>query len=216
MPQQPTAKALEELVEHLEGLPTIPFGVVVVGDFGNLVAKELNRSLESGRLRIQQRVAVYSGAEGERLLAHGAAVHLARQAAGEVSYYDSLPELELFVDRRGAYEWGSLLGDSEHFVQGGVQWELDEPIVGFELRRGSSQVKLVLAHEEYPGVRELVSSFDESHEQRTPVTLHVSCTPAQGNAKLRLVTSPPPDEESHEVLANWRRLVAENHARISR
>ena len=63
-------------------------------------------------------------------------------------------------------------------------------------------------------MRELVSSFEESHEQRTPVTLHVSCTPAQGNAKLRLVTSPPPGEESHEVLANWQRMVIKTNAQI--
>lgn len=212
VPQQPVAAAVEELVGYLEDLPVALFGVVVVGDFADLVARELGRAVQSRRIHVLEPVAVYSGAEGERLLAHGAALHLARQAADEVSYYDSLPELELFVDRRGAYEWVSLLGDAEHFVRGGVPWELEEPIVGFELRRGSSQVKLVLAHEEYRGVRELVSSFEESHEQRTPVTLHVSCTPAQGNAKLRLVTSPPPGEKCREVLANWRRMVTKTDA----
>lgn len=207
VPQQPIEKALEELVGSLENLSKTLFGVLVVGDFAQLVAKRLNRSIESGRLNIQQPVAVYSGVDGERLLAHGAAVHCARQSAGEVSYRDSLPEIELFVDRKGSFEWISLLKDSEQFVNGGFPWERTEPITGFELRRGSSQVKLVLAHEEYEGVRELVSSFEETHEQRIPVTLHVSCTPAQGNAKLRLVTALTEGRKSHEVLANWQRMT---------
>lgn len=205
--QQPVAKALQELIEYLESLSASLFGVLIIGDFAQLIAKALNRYTESGRLNIQQPVAVYSGVDGERLLAHGAAVHCARQSAREVSYLDSLPEIELFVDRKGSFEWISLLKDSEQFVKGGFPWERPEPITGFELRRGSSQVKLVLAHEEYEGVRELVSSFEESHEQRTPVTLHVSCTPAQGNAKLRLVTAPLEGRKSHEVLANWQRMI---------
>ncbi len=47
---------------------------------------------------------------------------------GQTSYLDTLPNLELFVDRSSHYDWLPLLGDDKQFVSGGKPWNLPKPI----------------------------------------------------------------------------------------
>jgi hypothetical protein len=146
---------------------------------------------------------IADGPSGETLLARGASVFAQHRINNRVSYLDTLPNLELFVDRSNQYEWMPVLGNTEQFVAGGQKWELPTPIEGLSIRRGASSVKLVVAHDEYEGVRELHAKLEHPAEQRQSAVLHVSATPAQGNARLELVTNALVDVPAKTILAKW-------------
>ena len=202
--------AARSIAEALNATMPPPVGLVVAGDFAErLMDDESMSRFLSERLewRSRSRVVIANGAEGEDYLASGAAMFTSDWLADRTSYLDTLPELELFIDRSGKYEWLGLLGEHDQFVRGGRQWELQSPITGLAIPRGSARVKLVVAHEEFRGVREISAHFESISEQRIPVSLRVSCTPAQGNAKLRLETVASSGTPSRVVLADWRRMV---------
>ncbi len=196
------------LAKHLATIDS-PVSAIFVGDFADAVAagpdvnQQCRRITENGTANVP---VVAAGIAGEDLLARGASIFARDRAEGRTSYLDTLPDLELFVDRNHQYDWLSLLGGSDQFVPGGQQWELPNPIEGLALRRGATSIKLVVAHDEYPGVRELQVTLDRPAEQRLAATLNVSATPAQGNAKLRLVTVAQGSIPSRSILANWDRM----------
>lgn len=192
------------LAEHLSAIPN-PIAIVFVGDFADQVAngEHVKRQL----LGHKHSPLVADGVSGEKLLALGAAVFARDRAEGRVSYLDTLPDLELFIDRTHSYDWFSLLGSNDQFVPGGKKWELPDPIEGLALRRGATSIKMVLAHEEYDGVREITAKFDQAAEIDLPVQLRVTATPAQGNATLELVSDEYRDHPSKRVLANWSRMA---------
>ena len=206
--------AARECVEQIQSFMTESSedlaGVVVLGDFAGELTT--NATWRGAMQRIKRThpncVSVVAPTdEGERILAYGAARHLQKLEAGEVSYFDTLPSLELFVDRMGEYEWKELLDVGNRFVEGGKEWTLDGPIRGLAIPRGASRLKMVVAHEEFTGVREVSANLGESAEQRIPAELHVSCTPAQGNARLMLQTEAQGGTPSRSIHANWNRMI---------
>lgn len=195
------------LAEHLSSIP-LPASILFVGDFAAQVSRGRNVLRQTVPRHLGQAASfVYDGVAGENLLALGAAIFARDRAERRISYLDTLPGLELFVDRNHQYDWLSLLGDTDQFVPGGQQWELPQPIEGLALRRGATSVKLVLAHEEYPGVRELQVPLERPVELDLAARLHVSATPAQGNAKLRLLTESHGSIPAREIQANWDRMI---------
>ncbi len=194
------------LAEHLSQIPS-PTDIVLVGDFADQIAsgEHVNRQIRDRRA-IRNSTLIAGGVAGERLLARGAAIFARDRVEGRVSYLDTLPDLELFVDRNHQYDWLSLLGNVDQFVPGGEEWNLPHPIEGLALRRGATSIKLVVAHDEYEGVRELQVTLDRPAEQRLSAKLDVSATPAQGNAKLRLLTEQQGQIPSRVIHANWDRM----------
>ncbi len=195
------------LSEHLNGIPSSA-AIVVLGDFANQVAsgEHVSRHIrvrEASRIRSL----IADGVVGESLLARGAAIFARDRVECRISYLDTLPGLELFVDRNHRYDWLSLLGDTDQFVPGGEEWNLPRPIEGLALRRGATSIKLVVAHDEYDGVRELQVRLDHSAEQDLAARLHVSSTPAQGNAKLRLLTDTYGTVPARNIQAKWDRMA---------
>jgi hypothetical protein len=196
------------LSDHLCEIQS-PVAILFVGDFASQIATgpAVSRYLRSAaNFRAPIASFIADALEGEDLLAKGAAIFARDQLQGKTSYLDTLPNLELFVDRNNQYEWFGLLGDADQFVTGGQQWELPKPIEGLAIRRGAASIKLVVAHDEYDGVRELQVRLDRPAEQRLAAKLHVSATPAQGNAKLRLVTEEREPMSQKSILANWDRM----------
>lgn len=191
-----------ELAHYLEKFP-VSTAAIVVGDF----AKQISEGRQVGRILASCRTSIAGGADGENLLARGAAIFARHRLQGRVSYLDTLPNLELFVDRGTHYDWLQLLGDSEHFVSGGQQWDLPIPIEGLAVRKGGASIKLVVAHDEYKGVRELQISLDRPAEVDLGATLHVSATPAQGNARLILTTEAVSGIAARSFRANWERMT---------
>lgn len=211
---QLTSRQIDLLVaEHLSTIQR-PVSILFIGDFAAGIAKgeNVNRQVNSQHLKLSASL-IRDGVEGERLLARGAAIFARDCAERRTSYLDTLPDLELFVDRNHQYDWLSLLGKTDQYVPGGEPWELPQPIEGLALRRGATSVKLVVAHEEYSGVRELQVQLDRPAEQRLSAKLHVSAIPAQGNAKLRLITESRDSIPERSILANWDRMqrVLDHH-----
>lgn len=207
--EQSTSEEVDRaLADHLSTIQT-PTSIIFVGDFATEVStgQAVSRYLKSAsNFRAPIASIVAAGVGGEDMLAKGASIFARDRIEGRTSYLDTLPDLELFVDRNHQYDWLSLLGDGDKFVDGGKQWELANPISGVAVRRGATSIKLVVAHDEYEGVRELQVTLDRPAEQRLAAKLHVSATPAQGNAKLRLVTEARNEIPSRSILANWDRM----------
>lgn len=185
-----------------------PKAILFVGDF----AREISQGPKVSRMLKNCLTFVADGPEGEELLARGASIFKQDCLKGHTSYLDTLPKIELFVDRNNKYEWMSILGnadpeDAEQFVAGGQKWELPDPIDGLSIRRGASSVKLIVAHDEFEGVRELQARLDHPAEQRLSAKLHVSATPAQGNARLELVTMTRTDAPAKVILAKWEQMA---------
>ncbi|MCC9601024.1 hypothetical protein LOC67_10750 [Stieleria sp. JC731] len=191
------------LADHLSTIPSSAT-IIFVGDFANQVAsgEQVRRRTAAG----QNPPFIADGVTGESLLARGAAVFARDRVEDRISYLDTLPDLELFVDRNHQYDWLSLLGDMDQFVPGGEEWNLPRPIDGLALRRGATSIKLVVAHDEYDGVRELQVRLDHPAELDLAARLHVSATPAQGNAKLRLLTEAYGTVPARSIQANWDRM----------
>ncbi|MGB7323261.1 MAG: hypothetical protein WBD31_00210, partial [Rubripirellula sp.] len=112
------------LSEHLDSIPTSA-AIVFVGDFAFQVANgehiSRHRCFREAR---QMHSLIADGVVGENLLARGAAIFARDRIEGRISYLDTLPDLELFVDRNHHYDWLSLLGDTGQFVPGGEEWNL--------------------------------------------------------------------------------------------
>ncbi len=191
-----------QLAAHLSSGPSST-AVIFVGDF----ARQVSSGQDVARALRTSNTCVLDGREGENLIARGASTFLRARLHGQTTYLDTLPNLELFVDRSTHYDWLQLLGDSDQFVSGGQQWELPQPIEGLAVRRGASSIKLVVAHDEYPGVRELQITLDRPAEVDLGASLRVSATPAQGNARLLLTTESTNGIASRSILANWERMT---------
>jgi hypothetical protein len=177
-------------------------GALFVGDFARKVScgPKVARAVSCCATRVAD------GLEGEDLLALGALIFAQARLKGQTSYLDTLPNLELFVDRGTHYDWLRLLGDEDQFVSGGKPWELPNPIEGLAVRRGASSIKLVVAHDEYKGVREIQIALERAAEVDLGAKLGVSATPAQGNARLLLTTFATSGCPSRTILANWDRM----------
>ncbi len=191
-----------ELAAHIANGPSST-AVIFVGDF----ARQVSSGQFVARALRSSTTCVLDGCEGENLIARGASMFSQARVQGRTSYLDTLPNLELFVDRSTHYDWLQLLGDSDQFVSGGQQWDLPQPIEGLAVGRGASSIKLVVAHDEYPGVRELQITLDRPAEVDLGASLRVSATPAQGNARLLLTTEATNGIASRSILANWERMT---------
>lgn len=200
--QSTPAEVDSNLAAHLATVHS-PAAIIFVGDF----ARQVSTGPKVSRILHSQATYVADGLAGEDLLARGASIFAQDRLEGRTSYLDTLPNLELFIDRSSHYDWLSLLGDSDQFVSGGQQWELPTPIDGLAVRRGASSIKLVVAHDEYKGVRELQITLDRPVEVDLGASLRVSATPAQGNARLLLTTESTNGIASRSILANWERMT---------
>ena len=184
-------------------------GVVATGDFANFKFEgtlSLDSLIDFEVSELSATSILAPGIRGEQLFAEGAAIFANHNQNGVVSYLDSLPDLDLFVEKTGSFAWLPLLGDENDFVPGGQTWTRSEPIRGLSVRKGSTDLRLVVAHEEYKGVREISALLSESADQRLSAELHVSAVAAQGNATLRLKLLDNENFHKGEILADWRRM----------
>jgi hypothetical protein len=178
--------------------------VIVLGDWADELAS-LERLASDD---VHNSFVCLAGEQAESYLAKGAAIFKSRQLKGEVCYLDSLPQLEMLIERKGEYVWYPLLRTEEEFVPGGLEWSSPEAI-DVAVRKGERDVKLVVWHEEYAGVRELTARLEEPAVERIPGALHVSATPAQGNAVLRIDLLQGKGKNRQSIVANWKRMRQE-------
>ncbi|GEM_PF-1775880 len=202
IPMKSPAAYQDRLERFLKAFRKQPIAVISLGDWESVLQFQ---HLVSSRL-IGEQFIRHSGTAAETFLAEGAAIFREAQLNNETCYLDTLPELDLFIEKDGEYQWHPLLtGDATH-VEGGKVWNCDQPI-DVSVRRGEDSVSLVVAHEEYEGVRELIAPLDRPAEKRVPGKLFVSATPAQGNAVLRIDIDPINKADTQSIVASWRRMT---------
>lgn len=207
VPQETPGKVYRSIVSRIEKEKSRLAGVVVVGDCVDTIDFE-NIQEDVG---LPTSVVQLGGSESEAFLAAGAELFRKAHLRNEIAYLDSLPELELFLEQKGEYFWHPLLqGTTDKYVPGGKPWQLEQPI-DVSIKRGEEDVRLVVWHEEYEGVREVVASLNRPAEQRRPGKLYVTATPAQGNAVLRIDLEGDA-EHRDSITANWQRMKLKTNA----
>lgn len=201
IPQSPVHKIQQALEKKITQISGELAGVIVLGDW----AKHLNVEEFRNSTLHPASVIQLSECEAESFLARGAARFRSAQLQGETCYLDTLPELDLFIEQQGELIWHPLLQGDSKYVAGGTPWKSENPI-DVSVRRGEERVRLVVWHEEYDGVREIVAELKQPAEQRLPGKLYVSATPAQGNAVLRIDLEGEYEQSQQGIIANWKRM----------
>ena len=145
------------------------------------------------------------------LLARGAALHATRLAAGLPTYLDTLPRLEVVVTRFGEPAWQSLLQEEESFVDGGRLFRKEGVGRGeMCIDSGSATLEISLHHEEHPTVREHTIHLPRVPDERMPISLDVSLTPAQGNARVEVQPDMAGFFGRHSVVVDWKGNMRES------
>jgi len=191
-------------------LPDDVIGAVVSGEMAAVPLKNevpLGRALLERILGPPQRLLLGGEFLGRRFLTQGAAMFSARLAAGLPAYLDTLPRLQLLVIRpNGEMVWTELLRERDAFVPGGQPWRRSEPVSGLAIPRGRTDLSFDVFHEEFPGVRKVRMELPRTCPTDEPVKLHVSITPAQGNATLEARPENPAVFGTRAFLVDWKSM----------
>jgi len=124
-----------------------------------------------------------------------------------LTYLDTLPRLETLVMQLGEPAWASLITDADGYVDGGQEWGPESFGKG-QLSVGAHEDALLLElhHEDFPTVRTFTAPLARETGSKIPVSLAVSISPAQGNARVEVI----PDEADlwgrKRVLLNWKSM----------
>jgi len=199
---------LEEQREGINAMGVKLVGGVVTGPIGSMVFQG-----ETVGSRLMRQLADVSGqvlVEGLDLpsgvLGQMAALFGSRQAAGLPTYRDTLPRLETLVMQLGEPVWAGLLTDAD--VDGGQEWQREENFGKGQLAIGAHEDALLLElhHEDFPTVRTFTAPLERQTGSKIPVSLAVSISPAQGNARVEVIPDDPNLWGRRRVLLNWKSM----------
>ena len=163
-------------------------GAVITGELASVSASTCSLG-ESflGRSVDAKYVLVAESTAPADLLALGAVEQCRRIDSRQPSFLTKLPRLRTVVSRAGEPEWISLLAEDDSYVMGGQRWERPEPVRGIKIPRGR-QLTLAIDHEDLENVRESQIEIPADFKPNQSAELHVTITPAQGNARIELRT----------------------------
>ena len=199
------------LLELAKTLPEKTLGAVVTGEMASVPRRDGQPMARFATqcLRIpDDRVLLEPSAATGRLLAQGAAIFSARRKAELPTYLDTLPQLQLLIRRfSGEMDWEPLLKAGHEYVDGGREWQRFEPVSGLAIEKNSPRLTFAIYHEEFPSIRELLVDLPRTSKIEEPVKLHVSITPAQGNARLEVCPKRGDLFGTHRILVDWSRMV---------
>jgi hypothetical protein len=161
---------------------------------------------------LQGRVAQWSQSlifadKDEHLVAHGCAVYQRRRDQKRITYRDYLPQLRLAV-RRGANPDFVDLIPFDARVEGGGSYksELD---LGLSVQPGTSSLNFYLLREGNAKPRHVTVELGEHVVESVPISLRIRQQPAQGTARLTLVTAHD-GIPFRPVELHWERMVEED------
>lgn len=140
------------------------------------------------------------------LIAKGAALYALQSSRGTPTYFDTLPRLQAAVTYAGTPRWIDLLPDDQRFVDGGKVWKRPENLSGLSLAKGSHDLKLALAHEDFDRVREVVAELPKLVVEKEPVKISVAIEPAQGNARLEVHPDNTDVFGRRRIAFDWRKM----------
>jgi hypothetical protein len=183
-------------------------GAVVTGDFGSLsdergaLAKRIVSFIAPEA--VNQLVIAEDGATDGSGLASAAAVYVARRAAGNPTYLDTLPRMETMVIERGLPKWKALIPDLDQYVPGGRPWEDKVEIAGLGVPPNSKSLDLHVWSETEDLVKEVSADFATPPTQKVGVHFGLKVEPARGNAEVEVVPEKEGALGRRRVELNWR------------
>ncbi|MDB4614727.1 hypothetical protein OAH18_03450 [bacterium] len=171
-------------VGPLEGAVVTGELASIMGDGGTLGAALLQTRAHKDRILVAN-----DAHHSDDLLSYGAAKLCHRLAVDEPAFLTKLPTLRTVVSRVGEPEWISLLSDDDAYVEGGKKWSRPQPVQGIRIP-GAKVLKLAVDHEDFEHVREASIDIPDEFSFNQEAELLVEITPAQGNARVEIVTIP--------------------------
>jgi hypothetical protein len=141
------------------------------------------------------------------LLARGAGWFGNRLAHNQPTYLDTLPRLEMVIADKGEPTWIDLLDPEQKWVDGGRMWHRPERILNLSIGARSIDLKLAVAHEEFSGVRELVTDLPDTAESTEKVSLSVQMFPAQGNARIEIHPDRAEFFKNQRLFVDWKKMT---------
>ncbi|MBL8872649.1 MAG: hypothetical protein JNK90_22920 [Planctomycetaceae bacterium] len=140
------------------------------------------------------------------LLTRGACCFGRRLQDERPTYLDTLPRLEMVISDKGEPAFIDLLDPEQKWVDGGRIWHRPERITNLSIATGSIDLKLAVSHEEFVGVREVVTDLPCKAEATEKVSLSVQMFPAQGNARIELHPDHPGFFDKQRVFVDWKKM----------
>lgn len=140
------------------------------------------------------------------LLARGAACFGKRLQKDRSTYLDTLPRLEMVIADKGEPTFIDLLDPEQKWVDGGRIWHRPERITNLSIATGSIDLKLAVAHEEFSGVREVVTDLPCKAETTEKVSLSVQMFSAQGNARIEIHPDRTEFFDKQRVFIDWKKM----------
>jgi hypothetical protein len=140
------------------------------------------------------------------LLTRGACCFGRRLQDEQPTYLDTLPRLEMVISDKGEPAFIDLLDPEQKWVDGGRIWHRPERITNLSIATGSIDLKLAVSHEEFIGVREVVTDLPTKAEATEKVSLSIQMFPAQGNARIELHPDHPEFFDKQRVFVDWKKM----------
>ena len=194
---------LQEIDKHLSGVKYLVYeGPCLEMRVGgnrlmNCVSDVLYQGIYSRETGDHRQSLAYEGYTSQ-LVAHGCYEYARRQAAGETTYFDQLPQIKLAVRHKGAPVFRSLIDDDD-VIEGGKPYDKAKDMQ-LILPANSREIEFYLIREGNTSPRR-ATEFTDASGVDIPIQMHVYQLPAQGRAKLRL--------QSLDPLLPWRPIAVD-------
>ncbi len=120
------------------------------------------------------------------IISEGACIYGTRLKLGQPTYLDTLTQLYLYANKRGAFDWIPLLKEDELEVLGGTHHKNKLPR-SFELNVGSRDLQVILKKGSSTIYKKTSFIFPASPQKDTPLDIEIIMSPASGLAKLEFV-----------------------------
>ena len=133
---------------------------------------------------------IWNAGSGGEAIARGAAEFGRRIHAGLPTYFDTLPELDVYAATARGGNWESLVRESE--VSGGSIYEdVVRGEFGLELGQSELEVYLQLHDEDHTSIRVTTFHFPRGPARRMPLDVRVEVRPVGGLAVVEMIPEEP-------------------------
>ncbi|TCO83645.1 hypothetical protein EV699_10129 [Plasticicumulans lactativorans] len=137
----------------------------------------------------------------DALIARGAAICAARQAARQITYYDFLPMLEINVLQAGEHAFVELIGREER-IAGGMSYT-NTLADRFTVAASTRSLEFYLLKEDEAGARHSETVLPVPPAADVEISLHVTQTPAQGYARVEILSAVRGALGEAPILLDW-------------
>lgn len=141
--------------------------------------------------------------EAGGLLAEGAGLFLGRYLAGQPTYLDTLPSIEVVVIRDGEPAWEPLIDQQDRYVLGARIHTYETGASRFRIRADERKLTLSVMQEGYPSAREVKEDLQADLKEDVPVRLRIEIGAGQGNPKVEILPVRAGDLLGQRIYLDW-------------